>query len=68
MFDDHASVADGLANRLLVNLQSAEGDVRTVVAVEERNPAGGFEAGWAIGRMDESGKAWCADSGQPAKQ
>ena len=66
--DDHAPAADGPADFRFVNLQSAEGDVRTVVAVEQPNPAGGFGGGRLIRSMDEAGQAGCAHRRQPAKE
>ena len=66
--DDHAPPADGPADFLFVNLQSAEGDVCTVVAVKQRNPAGGFGSGRLIRSMDEAGQAGCAHRRQPAKE
>ena len=62
-FDDHTPVADGVADRLPVNLQGAEGDVRAVVAVEQRHPAGRFEGSGVNGRLAKPGKAGGAHRG-----
>lgn len=42
--------------RQLVNLQRTEGNVHTVVAVEQRHPAGGFRSAGLTGGTDESAK------------
>jgi hypothetical protein len=66
--DDHAPPADGPADFLFVNLQSAEGDVCTVVAVKQPNPAGGLESDRLIRSLDEAGHAGCPYRRQPAEE